>query len=178
MDNLLRLTTVEVAGVDRVVDDAVLVDLVVADHHLDLEELVLAHGGGQLLVRRGVLAGVSIMLLEHLAAGVAGGDGGHTPEPAVLGPRIHVRRRDDPAETRRPPTSAHHHAVVAMGAAGAEAYPICRAQPRGEAGGLTNETAHYLLLHLRSILRASNSGVARTFLMAMVALDMVVAGKR
>ena len=54
MDNLSRgLTTVEVAGVDRVVDDAVLVDLVVADHHLDLEELVLAHGGGQLLVRRG-----------------------------------------------------------------------------------------------------------------------------
>ena len=35
------LTTVEVAGVDGVVDDAVLVELVVQDLHLDLEELVL-----------------------------------------------------------------------------------------------------------------------------------------
>jgi hypothetical protein len=35
------LTTVEVAGVDGVVDDAVLVELVVKDLHLDLEELVL-----------------------------------------------------------------------------------------------------------------------------------------
>jgi len=120
-----------------------------------------------------------LLIEQLLAAGRLGdGDGSRAPEPAVLGPGSHVRRRDDPAETRRPPTSAHHHAVVAMGAAGAEAYPICRAQPRGEAGGLTNEAAHYLLLHLRSILRASNSGVARTFLMAMVALDMVVAGKR
>jgi len=68
MDNLSRgLTTVEVAGVDRVVDDAVLVDLVVADHHLDLEELVLAHGGGE-LVRRGVLAGVSSSRLVSRAA--------------------------------------------------------------------------------------------------------------
>jgi len=42
MDNLSRgLTTVEVAGVDGVVDDAVLVELVVEDLHLDLEELVL-----------------------------------------------------------------------------------------------------------------------------------------
>ena len=31
----------EVAGVDGVVDDAVLVELVVEDLHLDLEELVL-----------------------------------------------------------------------------------------------------------------------------------------
>lgn len=35
------LTAVEVAGVDSVVDDAVLVELVIADLHLDLEELVL-----------------------------------------------------------------------------------------------------------------------------------------
>ena len=35
------LTSVDVAGVDGVVDDAVLVELVVQDLHLDLEELVL-----------------------------------------------------------------------------------------------------------------------------------------
>jgi hypothetical protein len=41
-----------------------------------------------------------------------------------------------------------HHAVVAMGAAGAEAqHPVGGAQPRGGPGGLMMNEAGHLLLH-------------------------------
>jgi len=85
------------------------------------------------------------VLVEQLAAGLGlgGGDGSGTPEPAVLGPRSSCR---DPAETR--PAGVQHHAVVAMGAAGAEAqHPVGGAQPRGGPGGLMMNEAGHLLLH-------------------------------
>ena len=81
-----------------------------------------------------------LFIEQLLAAGLGDGDGSRAPEPAVLGPGSHVRRRDDPAGTR--PAGAHHHAVLAVDAGA----PF---GPRGEAGDLTNEAGH-LLLHCAS----------------------------